>query len=176
MAGSARIAGYLIPLAVLGAAAGCAPIPVQSNPHAFEVPLDAPLKFRDGPTIELVNAYRVPTKGKIFLGTPNWEVDLQQFTGSAIVLLGQEMRKAGASVGSARKSIVVRVHSVQAGPGMWLVSSRVVLDAEYGDGTKSSVAAEDAAANASRAIDGALVIAVSKLLVDERFQAFVNAR
>lgn len=174
MAGITRISGILLSLAALGVAAGCT-VHVHSNPDAFEVPLEAPLKLRGGQTIDLANAYRVPTKSMIYSGGPSWEGDLQQYTNSAIALLGREMQKTGVSVGPSRKSVVLRVHSVEAAPGFWLIGSKLVLDAEYSDGTKSSILAEDNAGSAFRAVDGALVIAVAKLLVDARFQGFVNA-
>lgn len=172
---STRIAACLVALVALGIAAGCAPIQIQSNPDAFEVPLEAPPKLRGNQTISLANAYKAPTEAKIFLGGPGWVADLQQYTQSAVTLLGREMRKTGISVGPGRKSIVLRVHSVQAAPGMFLIPANLVLDAEYGDGTKSSITAEDNAGSAWRAVDGAMGIAIARLLADERFLAYVNA-
>ena len=175
MAGAVRIVRNLVALVALGVAVGCAPVQVQSNPDAFEVPLEAPLKFRGGQSVGLANAYKVPTESKIYIGGPGWVGDLQQYTNTAITKLGRELQKAGVSLGAGRKSVVLRVRDVQAAPGMWLISSKLVLDAEYGDGTKSSITVEDGGATAWRAVDGALVRAIGKLLVDAQFQAFVNA-
>lgn len=159
---------------VLGLASGCAPIQIQSNPDAFEVPLEAPPKLRGEQTVDLVNAYKVETEAKLFLGGPGWVGDLRQYTRTAITLLARELRKVGIQTGPSPKTIVLKVHSAQAAPGAFLIPASLTLDAEYGDGTKSSIQESDNASSAWRAVDGALVRAVARLLADERFQAYVN--
>lgn len=153
---------------------GCAPIQIESNPDAFPVPLAAAPQLRGQQSIDLVNAYKVATEARIFLGGPGWVADLRQYTQSAITLLARELRKGSVTVEPAAKSIVLRVHSVQAAPGAFLIPAALVLDAEYGNGTKSSIAEQDNASSAWRAVDGALVRAIARLLTDEGFLAYVN--
>lgn len=175
MIGSLRSCSkYAAALALLGVASGCAPLQIASNPDAFPVPLVSPLQLRGKPSVELLNAYKSPEQVKIFLGGPTWEADLRQYTQTAITLLSRELLKGGAVLEPSGKSITLRVHSVQAAPGAFLLPGSLVLDAEYGDGTKSSVTEQDNASSAWRAVDGAMVRAVAKLLVDDRFQAYVN--
>jgi hypothetical protein len=169
-----RIARKPAVLVLLCGTFGCAPLQITTNPDAFPVPLDNPVQLRGNQSIDLLNAYKTQTQVKIFLGGPTWEADLRQYTQSAITLLGRELRKSGATIEPSNKSIVLRVHNVQSAPGAFLIPGSLVLDAEYGDGTKSSVAEQDNASSAWRAIDGAMVRAVAKLLADERFQAYVN--
>ena len=155
--------------------AGCAPMVIESNPDTFEVPSTAASKLRGQQSIVLNNAYKVETQVTILLGVPDWVADLKQYTDTAITLLGGAMTKAGVTVGPATKSVTLRVHSVQAGRGPFTIRSALVLEAEYGDGTKSLINAQNnSPANAWRAIDGAIMRAVSQLLTDERFVAFVN--
>jgi len=174
MIGGLRAAKNAAALSLLSVTFGCAPLQITSNPDAFPVPLVSPLSLRGNPSVELLNAYKAQTQVKIFLGGPTWEADLRQYTQSAITLLGRELRNSGATIAPSGKTVVLRVHNVQAAPGAFLIPGSLVLDAEYGDGTRSSVAEQDNASTAWRAVDGAMVRAVAKLLVDERFQAYLS--
>lgn len=171
--GLREVAGAVALLA-LGFVVGCAPLQIHTNPDAFPVPLEAAPQLRGQQSIELVNAYKAETSVKIFLGGPTWEADLRQYTQTAITLLGRELRKSAISIGPSGKTVVLRVHNVQAAPGAFLIPGSLVLDAEYADGTRSSVAEQDNASSAWRAVDGAMVRAVAKLLGDATFQAYVN--
>lgn len=174
MIGGLRTAKNAAALSLLSVTFGCAPLQITSNPDAFPVPLGSPLSLRGNPSVELLNAYKAQTQVKIFLGGPTWEADLRQYTQSAITLLGRELRNSGATIAPSGKTVVLRVHNVQAAPGAFLIPGSLVLDAEYGDGTRSSVAEQDNASSAWRAVDGAMVRAVATLLVDARFQAHLN--
>lgn len=166
---------YLL-AALLLAITGCAPITVDTNPDTFAVPKGAASQVRGQQSIALKNVYQKPTVEQIFPGGATWVADLKQYTDSAITMLGKEMTNVGVKIESpAAKSITLRVHSVQAAPKFFTIQSSLVLEAVYGDGTKSSIRTENSSpATAYRAVSGALTFAVQRLLYDEQFLAYVN--
>lgn len=163
---------------VLAALAACGPVTIQSRPGTFAVPAEAASLLRGQQSVALNNAYPAATQVKIFDRGAGWFADLKQYTDTSIALLGGEMTKKGITVApQAAKRVTLRVRSVQAGPaaGGFIIRGSLVLDAEYGDGTKSSISAENTSpSDAWRAVDGAIMIAVSRLLRDKQFLDYVN--
>jgi hypothetical protein len=161
--------------ASLLAAAACGPLTVQSDPDTFAVPAGTASQLRGPQTVALGNAYAAETRVTIYPGGPTWNADLKQYTDTAITMLGREMDKQGIKVASpAAKSVKLRVLNVQASPG-WVIRSSLEMEAEYGDGTKSMLRTENSSpSDAWRAVNGALMYAVARLLVDEAFLAYVN--
>ena len=154
---------------------GCGPILVASNPDTFAVPQDAAALLRGGQSVALNNAYTEETQVKIYAGGAGWLADLKQYTETAMAMLGKEMQKKGIAVApQSAKSVTLRVYDVQASPG-WVIRSSVTLEAQYGDGTKSTIRTENSSpSDAWRAVDGAIMFAVTRLLRDEQFLAYVN--
>jgi hypothetical protein len=161
---------------LLLAITGCAPLVIETNPDTFRVAADAASQLRGPQSVALNNAYQTAKQETIFHGGPTWTADLKQFTDTAITMLGREMSNRGVNVASpAAKTVTLRVHSVEAGPAMFIIRSSLVLEAEYGDGTKSSIRTENSSpSDAWRAVSGALMFAVTRLLRDEQFLAYVN--
>jgi len=159
----------------LAAISGCGPLVVKSNPGTFSVPADAAAQLNKQQSVTLDNAYKAETQVYIYTGARDWQADLQQYTETAIALLGREMTKKGIDLApQSAKSITMRVRDVQASPG-WVIRTILVLEAQYGDGTKSTIAAENTSpSDAWRAVDGAIMRAVSQLLRDDKFLAYVN--
>ena len=162
---------------MLLALAGCGSVVIDANPDTFAVPAGMASQLRGPQSVALKNAYPEAKQETIMSsGGATLLADFKQYTDAAITMLGREMQKAGVGIApSATKSVTLRVHSVQAVHGGFTIRSSLVLEAEYGDGTKSSIAAENSSpSDAWRAVSGALMYAVSRLLNDEQFVAFVN--
>jgi hypothetical protein len=151
-------------------------VAIRSSPDTFAVPPSAAELLRGKQSIAMNNAYQAPTPVYLLtLGKADYFVDLKQFTETVMTLLEREMAKKAVTVAPAAKSMTLRVHSVQNKHGFATTPASLVLDAEYGDGTKSLIHAQDSSAvSGGRAIDGALMRAVSQLLRDERFLAYAN--
>lgn len=162
---------------LLAALTGCGPLIIKSNPSTFSVPADAAAQLVKQQSVALNNAYKAETQVRIFTGTRDWQGDLQQYTDTAITLLGREMTKKGTDLSpQSAKTITLRVRDVQASPG-WVIRSVLVLEAQYGDGTISTIASENTSpSDAWRAVDGAIMRAVSQLLRDDKFLAYVNRK
>lgn len=173
--GNRRLA-YAAAAGLLAAAlAGCGPLMIQSDPATFPVTPGAGADLRGPQSVTLNNAYQAPTQAMIYTGARDWAADLQQYTQTAITLLDREMAKKDISNSAqASKSITLRVRDVHAGLG-WVIRASLILEAQYGDGTRSVIATENTSpATAFRAVDGAIMLAVTRLLNDERFIAYVN--
>jgi hypothetical protein len=163
-------------LALLLAATGCAPLVVDTNPDTFPVQSAAASGVRGQQSISLVNAYQAEQKVVIFPGGPTWVADMKQHTDTAITMLGRAMSGRGVKMGSpAEKTVTLRVTNVQAAPRGFVIGSSLVLEAEYGDGTKSQIQTQNSSpSDAWRAVNGALTFAVNRLLNDNQFLAYVN--
>ena len=163
---------------LLAALAGCGPVIIASKPETFSVPPEAAAQLRGPQNVALNNGYAAKTDVTIYSvrdGQAGWLADLQQYTDTAMVMLSKEMgRKAVSVVPQAGKTITLRVYDVQAKPG-WTIQCSLALDAQYGDGTRSTIRTQNASpSDAWRAIDGAIMFAVSRLLRDDEFLAYVN--
>ena len=163
-------------LALLLAATGCAPVVLDANPDTFPVPPLAASGVRAQQSISLVNAYTAEQKVVVFPGGPTWVADMKQHTDTAITLLGRAMSGQGVKIeSSAGKTVTLRVTDVQAAPRGFVIGSSLVLEAEYGDGTKSRIPTQNSSpSDAWRAVSGALTFAVNGLLNDRAFLAYVN--
>jgi hypothetical protein len=156
--------------------AGCAPPVIHTSPETFNVPADAARHLHSGTNVALQNAYPAETKVKIFtMGESGWFADMKQYTDTAITMLGREMQKKGVSVDpKSPKTVTLKVYDVRASPG-WTIKSYLTLEALYGDGTKSTIMTENSSpSDAWRSVDGSLMFAVTQLLGDDRFVAYVN--
>lgn len=171
-----RCFAWLVVAVLLGALAGCAPPVINTKPDTFNVPADAAKYLHAGAPVALKNAYPSETKVKIFtMGESGWIADLKQYTDTAIIMLGREMAKKDVVIEpQAAKTITLKVYDVSASPG-WVIKSYMTLEATYGDGTKSMVMAENSSpSDAWRSVDGSLMFAVTRLLGDDKFIAYVN--
>jgi len=161
---------------LLTALAACGPTVIRPNPNPFSVPPDAAELLHGPQTIALHSAYKAETVEKIY--TDLWAVDLRQYTGTAIAVLGKEMAKKGITpAAQAPKSITLRVYEVRATPTWRSFGVSLVLEAEYADGTKSTIQTGNnlsSQLHETLAVDNAIMVAVSRLLRDDQFLAYVN--
>lgn len=161
---------------VVSVLAGCAAPVIHTSPDTFNVPADAAKHLRAGANVALNNAYPAETKVKIWVyGDSGWIADLKQYTDTVIMMLGAEMKKKGVALDpKAAKTVILRVYDVSASPG-WVIASTLTLEARYGDGTKSIITAKNSSpSDAWRSVDGSLMFAVSQLLGDDKFVAYIN--
>lgn len=169
-----QIARIVVAL-VVGVLASCSTT-ITSDPDTFNVPADAAKHLRAGGSVALNNAYPSEMKVRIWAdGNLRWFGDLKQYTDTAITMLGREMQKKSVAVDpKAAKTLTLRVYDVSASHG-WVIGSVLTLEALYGDGTKSTITTKNSSpSDAWRAVDGSLMFAVSQLLGDEKFLAYVN--
>jgi len=161
---------------LLLAITGCAPVVVNTDPDTFPVPAGAASQLRGPQTVELNNVYKTEKQEVIMPRGPTWLGDLKQYTDTAITMLGREMGKVGVNVASpASKTINLRVYNVQAAPSGFVIRASLVLEADYGDGTKSTIKTQNSSpSDAWRAVSGALMFAVRQLLLDQQFVDYVN--
>lgn len=172
---SRRFAQAVVALLVV-VLTGCAAPIIVTNPDTFKVPAGAAKYLRAGGNVALNNAYQAETKVKIWTySDTGWFGDLKQYTDTAITMLGREMQKKSVAVDpKAAKTITLRVYDVSASPG-WVIESHLTLEARYGDGTRSTITTKNSSpSDAWRSVDGSLMFAVSQLLGDDKFVAYVN--
>ena len=169
-----RFARVIVALLV-GVLAGCART-IVSDPDTFNVPADAAKHLRAGGNVALNNAYQAETKVKILTsGNSSWIGDLKQYTDTAITMLGREMQKKSVAVDpKAAKTVTLRVYDLSLrAPGY--TSMVLILEAQYGDGTKSTIKSENRSSwTVYSMVDGSLMVAVFRLLGDDKFLAYVN--
>ena len=162
--------------------AGCGPMLIESDPATFRVPPKAAAHLRGQQSIALKNAYEKETLVMILSRSVGvgWQGDLRQYTETAITLLSGEMTGKAIDLSpQAAKSVTLRVRDVRADFIPIILVYRyecfLVLEAQYGDGTKSIIKAEnDSPVDAPRVVSGAIMRAVERLLGDENFLAYVN--
>jgi len=152
---------------------GCT-VDIQSRPTAFDI--QESTKLRGDQRIALLNAYQAPTVVTIMRsGQTRWEADLKSFTDTSISMLGRHMSKQGIAIDSASaKRVTLRVHEVTATVAPFANRVFLTLDAELGNGTTKSVRMPNTSPDAQRALDGALLFALTELLKDEQFLAYLN--
>jgi hypothetical protein len=168
-------------LALVGALAACGTVTIYTDPGAYSVRDDTAVIRAD--RIALLNAYSEPT---MFEVANRMQVDLRQVTDTAIAMMARQLRKDGVEIdASAEKKVTVKVTSAHmayvAIPFAERWRTSLNMDAALGDGTSTSVRAENSApiafrSNAhNRSVEGAVLFAVTNLLNDRRFVAYANA-
>ena len=170
-----RFARVVVALLV-GVLAGCAAPIIVTSPDTFNVPAGAAKHLRAGGNVALNNAYQAETKVKIWTySDTGWFGDLKQYTDTAITMLGREMQKKSVAVDpKAAKTVTLRVYDLSAS-APWHLRFVLILEAQYGDGTKSTIKSENRSPwTVWSAVDGSLMVAVFRLLGDDKFLAYVN--
>ena len=149
---------------------------IDSDPDTFNVPADAAKHLRAGGNVALNNAYQAETKVTFYrYGDVSWVADLKQYTDTVITMLGREMQKKSVAVDpKAAKTVTLRVYDLSLrAPGY--TSLVLILEAQYGDGTKSTIKSENRSSwTVYSMVDGSLMVAVFRLLGDDKFLAYVN--
>lgn len=171
-----RLLQFMLPLLL----AACGTVAVQTDPKALKIPEGAAADLRAPQMVSLRNAYQAETVVKVNNATPAWTSDLKLVTDTAIAILTQAIEKQGLKVvPQAEKFVTVRVHSVSAGLAGLMIApearARIVLDATYPDGSRTTVDAHDKALyHSHNVIDGAVMLAAMDLLRHPEFVSYMN--
>jgi hypothetical protein len=172
---SARVAAALLAATLAGCAGD-----VVTNPDAVKVEPFGMSAVRTPQTIAFRNAFEAPAKYEITSRDGTWVVDLRQLTDTAIVALRRALENKGITAAAqSAKTVTLRVQVrgawTQIMPGHVLARARLTLDAQFGDGSTAWIEAEDGSAfGATRAFEGALRVALQRLLFNPAFVAYVT--
>jgi len=149
---------------------------IESRPTSFDIREGS--KLRGSQRIALQNTYQAPAVVTIMRqGQTRWEADLKSLTDTAVSMLGRHMGKEGIAVDSAAaKTIALRVSDVTAMVAPFANRASLTLEARLGNGATRSARIHNTSADAQRAVDGAVVLALTELLKDEQFLAYVNGQ
>jgi hypothetical protein len=163
------------------ALAGCGPLRVATDPNTFSVEPGSVAHLRAEQAVALKNGFPAAVEVRMPQGSGvTWSADLRELTETAIAMLGKALEKQGIRVvPEAEKTVTLRVANLQAGMYGVMIHPRVratlVLEAQYPDGTATSVhALNTSPMGAPRAIDGAVLFALNDLVRHEQFVAYVN--
>jgi hypothetical protein len=166
--------------ALLVAVLSACTVPVDTSPDTFNVPPRSLIHLAGMKGVALENAYKADAPEEIRMGQSTWVVDRKKMTDTAIVMLRRALEKQGPSAApEAGRTMTLRVHApsaiVVAYPFYAQTTAGLMLDAEFDDGTRTSVFAENRSPmSGQRAFEGAILFALNRLLVDERFVAYMK--
>lgn len=155
-------------------------IPIETNPDSFNLEPAALTHLSGAKGVALENAYKADAPLNMRMGQHTWVLEQKKMTDTAIAMLRRALDKQGMGAGpQAPKIVTLRVTApratMQVYPGFANTFATVTLDAEFGDGARISIIAENRSpAGAQRAFDGAILFALNKLLVDEKFVAYIK--
>jgi hypothetical protein len=161
-------------LAAAGAlASGCA-LEIPTSPDTFSVEPERLAHLRQPQSVDLVNGYSAPSTIEIRQSPHTLIIDRMQLTETAIAMLGRALRKHGIAAGpGGDKKITLRIvrAAVVSAPS---APAQAILEAQFGDGTMTTVAADNRGFSAPRALDGAVLFTLNQLLNDPKFVAYMN--
>jgi hypothetical protein len=161
-------------LILLFALAGCSRLNVESSPDTFPIPESTASALRGGQAIAVENFYKGPTIVQVSEVGAGVDADLHQYTQTAITLLEREFRKQGIDIGPGSKTVTLKVFNVTYHYG-WTIGYKLNLSAELkGAGTVIVPAENNSPATAYRAIDGTIMRAVTRLLLEQQFETYIN--
>jgi hypothetical protein len=172
----------LFALALAATLSACGTVTVVTDPSAYSVPASA-ASPRSGQSVALLNAY---SSDNVKLVASHIQVDLRQVTDTAVTMMRRHLEKKGVTVDqNAPKKVTLKVVNANmyymAIPFAERWRTNLDLEATFGDGTSTSVHAENSAPVAfrgqivlQRSVEGATMFAVSDMLRDKRFQAYTD--
>lgn len=169
-------------LALAAVLVGCTTQTIKANPNTFSV-RETTQTLRAPQTITVKNGYGYSSPAKETIGShggATWDADMQQLTDTAISIMTRHLAKNGINVGlEGEKTVTLRVRDTRMEmtpiPFAPLFEVTLGLEAQLGDGTASMIPAKNNAPRApGRAIDGALLFAVTGLLNDTGFVGYIN--
>jgi hypothetical protein len=163
----------------LGACTGFA-TPNTSNPDRFSLEASAVAHLRGPQTVKITNAYPGPAVVQFRVGRVTLDQDQHQYTDTAIVMLSRALEKHGIGKSEdAGKAVELRVRLAGGRVGGRVISpeyhGRVVIEAQFGDGTATLHPGSDMSPGGwARAFDAAIVVALRGLVAEEKFVAYMN--
>ena len=167
----------VIATALAALTAGCITVEVPTDPNTFEVESARLEHLRQPQGVRLANGHTSPSIAKVQVGSMGQNtvlIDLKQLTETAITMLRRALDKRGITAGSgSEKTVTLLIPQASVIPAP-SAPAEVVLEAEFGDGTRTVVAASNRGFAAQRALDGAVLFALNQLLADETFVAYMD--
>lgn len=165
-------------LALCAGALSACTIPIETDPTTFSVEPKAVAHLKT--RVALRNGYAADAPHSIPMSPHTWVIEQKKLTDTAIAMLSRALEKQGLALSpQAGKTVTLKVHqpnaSMQVYIGFANTYARVALEAEFGDGTRTTVLGENRSPmGAPRAFDGAVLFALNKLVLDENFVAYLN--
>lgn len=168
----------VLTLAGLVGLAGCVTDPetgralMPSDPGAFRLEPLTVSHLRAPQLVTVANGYSakviVPTMSKFV------DADLRTVSETAVVMLSRALQDRGIGIAQeAPKKVTLRVSQLKMA-GAPMVSAVILLEAEYGVDGRTAVPMQNTGFSAQRAVDGAILFALIKLVADEGFSAYLN--
>ena len=167
----------LMPAMLMLAACG-GPLTVNSNESSMDkdlYPIEGlTVSFAKEQNISLENVYHQAKKVTINISVQKWHADLRQYTQTAWIIIRHELEKRGIKVNGGNKHIRLKIYNVEASPG-WTIDAKLKLEAQLSNGVKiTHSGSHKSSKDVWHAVDQAIVKAITKLLTDKTFQAFIN--
>ena len=134
---------------------------ISTKPDAYPFPSDTVFDLTPGTSVRISNFYSVEEQVKVHKRV---NVDLQQFTDTAVLMVQRELTNKGLRMSSTSgKTIVLRMINPAWEKGMWTQTGRFTLQAELGNGETLSFDGESqTGGNAIRMFNGATLRAVTE--------------
>lgn len=151
---------------------GCS-VNIDTKPDAYPFPSEQVFGVRPGIVVNIKNFYTKPEVAEL---ASLVFCDLQQFTDTALTIVHRELQMKGVKISpDTKKTVVLKMVYPSWVRGMWTMKGRVTLQAILGNGQLVTIDADNqTGGNAFRAFNGAILKAVTSLLKDEVFSAYLN--
>lgn len=152
---------------------GCS-VRIETKPDAYPFPSEQVFNVRSGVAANITNFYTNPEEVEI---ARNVFCDLQHFTDTARMMVQRELQMKGVEMRAyAEKTVILKMTSPSwVSASIWSVESKVTLQATLGNGEIVMIdAVNRTSGNAMRAFNGAILKAVTGLLQDKVFAAYMN--
>ncbi len=159
--------------AVLALFLGGCSVTIGTSPDAYPFPSEEVFSVRPDVAANVTNFYAEPEVVEL---ASRVYCDLRHFTATAVTMVQRELRDRGVAMSpAAEKTVVLKMTHPNWVRGTWTMKGRVSLEAALGNGERVEIDAENqTAGNAMRAFNGAILLAVTDLLKDEVFAAYLN--
>lgn len=164
-------------------AAGCGAVDVPTSANTFSIEPASAAHLRGAQPVALKNGYKEAAVRGIGAGKgQTWRVDQKQLTDTALAMLTRAVEQQGVKTSAeAEKSVTLLVRAThgfiqtRAFSPVPQSNASVVLEVEFGDGTQAFIRADNnSPMGVQRAFDGAVLFALNKLLVHEKFVTYVR--
>jgi hypothetical protein len=167
-----HLAISLLVAVLIALLSGCS-VTIGTSPDAYPFPSEKVFSVRPDVAANIANFYTEPEKVEL---ASRVYCDLQHFTATAVAMVRRELEVKGVAMSpDAEKTVVLKVVYPSWVRGMWTMRGRVTLQAALGNGEQVTIDADyQTGGNAMRAFNGSILRAVTGLLEDEVFAAYVN--
>lgn len=153
---------------------------VRTSPGTFNLEPARVSALAGVKAVKLENAYPARSLAAVRIGRNTWMLDQQEMTETAIVMLRRALEDQGiATTPQAEKTITLRIINPNANmqmlPFVALIYATLALEARFGDGTSTTVVADNQSpGGAPRAFEGAVLFALNKLAADQKFLDYMK--